>query len=318
MLKPRIFNCSTIHGAFNSITLGVAALIGLAAAPVAAVQAQGVDSIMQSVRAAPANDFGLSHVRKDALREAAMQVGAQQGMIEQSCVIDGELRAQEANFDRKYRFNELMMGPGILPPVISEVRNSVSLDDTVMRVASRVYTLDEPARVVDMAPTWRDWIYVGLSAEDCNARVVDSLASSVRPRNGNEEAYFRQVLEQSYPAGREQAKEILSENLSRLERSYMGMRMYYELFARGLVSAPQIAKATEAVDMSDPNTLVLGNTIIRINLPSTFQGDMAKWKSLDSKPSGNPSQALKPLKAGTAAQPIPGQVTGNKARGSAQ
>ena len=263
----------------------------------AAPGASGVDSIMHTVRTAPAADHGLSHVRRDALREAAMQVGAQQGLIEQSCIIEGELKAQERNFDRQYRFNELMMGPGIMPPVISEVRNSVSLEDTVMRIASRVYTIDEPARVIDVAPTWRDWIYTGMQLE-CGSNVAESLASSVRPRDEREAAYFREIVEQSYAAGREQANEILETNLARLERSYMGMRRYYELFARGMVEAPRIARATEAVDLSDPNTLVVGNTIIRINVPSTFKGDLGKWKPLDSKPSDDPDMR-QPIKAGT-------------------
>jgi len=240
-----------------------------------------VDQIMSAVKASGGDIHGLSIVRESVLRESAALLGARQGLRDKSCAIRAEIERQASALDKKYRFNELMMGRGIFPPVISEARDTVALDATVMRVASRVYHLDEAARVVDVPPTWRDWLYVGLSAEPCDAPLAAPIHSSQQaPQNAHEEAFFRSVLARGYAMGTQQAAEVLQANLARLERSYMGMRRYYDLYARGMVSAPVIVASTDVVKRDDPNTLIVGNTVIRITVPVDFVENTERWKPL--------------------------------------
>lgn len=246
----------------------------------ALAQQDGVDRVMSAVKANPVEAGGLSLVREAVLRESASTLGARTGLRDKSCAIRKEIDGQQRLLDKKFRFSDLLMGRGILPPVISEARDSVALDDTVMRVASRVYHLDEGARVVDIAPTWRDWLLVGLPADQCDARPVDSLADQLKPKGAAEEAFFRSVVARSYAAGVQQAKEVLEDNLARLERSYHGMRRYYELFQRGMVSAPVIVSSTDVVKRDDPNTLIVGNTVIRITVPVDFVEKTEQWKPL--------------------------------------
>lgn len=250
----------------------------------AAAQAQEtVERLMNSVTQGAADRTALSVVRETALRETAVTLGARQGLQDRTCVIRREIDAQRASLDKRFRFADLMMGRGVLPPVISEARDSVALDDAVMRVASRVYHLDEPARIVDIPPTWRDWLLVGLPADNCGAVVADvsGLGAQLRPQNSAEEAFFRSVLNDSYRAGVQQAKQAFADNLARLERSYHGMRRYFELYQRGMVSAPQIVSSTDVVKRDDPNTLVVGNTVIRITVPADFVENTEQWKPLD-------------------------------------
>jgi defect-in-organelle-trafficking protein DotC len=249
----------------------------------AAAPAQGtVDRLMNSVKNGAGEGASLSIVRETALRETALTLGARQGLLDRTCAIRGEIDAQRAALDRRFRFADLMMGRGVLPPVISEARDSVALDDTVMRVASRVYHLDEPARIVDVPPTWRDWLLVGLSADNCGQVVADaaSLSTQLRPQNPAEEAFFRSVVDESYRAGTQQGKQAFADNLARLERSYQGMRRYFELYQRGMVSAPQIVTSTDVVRRDDPNTLIVGNTVIRITVPVDFVDNAEAWKPL--------------------------------------
>lgn len=259
--------------------LAAAAL--LAASALSGAQ-ESVDRLMNSVRSGSGERERLSIVRESALREAAVTLGARQGLLDKTCSIRREIDAQRAALDRRFRFADLMMGRGILPPVISEARDSVSLDAAVMRVASRVYHLDEPARVVDIPPTWRDWLFVGLPAEECGSVVSEAsgLSAQLRPQNSAEEAYFRSLLGEAYQAGTQQAKASFEDNLARLERSYHGMRRYYELFQRGMVSAPVIVTSTDVVKRDDPNTLVVGNTVIRITVPVDFVENAEQWKPL--------------------------------------
>lgn len=244
-----------------------------------------VNQIMTSARSGAGGSSGvaaISMVRESALREAAEAIGARRGLRDKSCAIAAEIERKKSALEVKYRFSDLMMGRGVLPPVISEARDSVALDSTVMRVASRVYHMDEPARVVDVPPTWRDWLYVGLSIGDCTGSgesAVD-LPDQLRPRDASETDYFRSVVARSYAAGLHQGAEVFSHNLARLERSYVGMRRFFELYARGMVSAPVVVASTDIVRRDDPNTLVVGNTIIRITVPVDFVEAHQQWKPL--------------------------------------
>lgn len=236
-----------------------------------------IEQIMKAVKSSGGDAEGLSVVRESILREAATLLGARQGLRDKSCAIRAEIELKRSALDKKYRFGDLMMGRGIFPPVISEARNSVSLEATVMRVASRVYHLDEAARVVDVPPTWRDWLYVGLSTEPCDATLGTSLSNQTKPQNAQEEVFFRSVLQRGYSQGERQAADVLEANLARLERAYAGMRRYYDLYARGMVSAPVVITSTDIVKRDDPNTLVVGNTLIRITVPSNFVEATGRW-----------------------------------------
>jgi defect-in-organelle-trafficking protein DotC len=224
----------------------------------------------------------MSIVREQVLREAAESLGARRGLRDKSCAISAEVEPKKADLEVKYRFSDLMMGRGILPPVISEARDSVALDATVMRVASRVYRLDEAARVVDIAPTWRDWLYVGLSMGDCARpqETVLDLPDQLRPRDERETEFFKSVVARSYSAGMQQGSEIFRQNLARLERAYFGMRRFFDLHARGMVSAPVVVSNTDITKRDDPNTLIVGNTIIRITVPVDFVEAHQQWKPL--------------------------------------
>ncbi|MEJ8837665.1 type IV secretory system conjugative DNA transfer family protein [Ramlibacter sp. AN1133] len=264
------------------IELRALAAAALAAVSLAAGAQEAVDRIMNTVRQPAGEGEKLSVVRESALREAAVTLGARQGLLDKTCNIRREVQVQRAALDKRFRFSDLMMGRGVLPPVISEARDSVALDAAVMRVASRVYHLDEPARIVDVPPTWRDWLMVGLPPDQCGSVVNEALGlnTQLRPQNAAEEAFFRGLLSTSYQAGVQQAKTAFEDNLARLERAYHGMRRYFELYQRGMVSAPAIVSATDVVRRDDPNTLVVGNTLIRITVPVDFVEDAEKWKPL--------------------------------------
>jgi defect-in-organelle-trafficking protein DotC len=260
----------------------VLAAAALTVLSVAAGAQESVDRLMDSVRQPAAEGAKLSVVRETALREAALTLGARQGLLDKTCSIRKEIEAVRPSLDKRFRFSDLMMGRGVLPPVISEARDSVGLESTVMRVASRVYRLDEPARILDVPPTWRDWLLVGLPADSCGAVISDAfgLNAQLRPQNSAEETFFRSILGSSYQAGVQQAKLAFEANLARLERSYHGMRRYFELFQRGMVSAPVIVSNTDIVKRDDPNTLVVGNTVIRITVPVDFVDNAEQWKPL--------------------------------------
>ena len=87
-------------------------------------------------------------------------------------------------------------------------------------------------------------------------------------------------MRRGYDEGRKQAMDVFNLNLARLDRTYDGMRRFYDLYKQGRVTAPVIASATSIIDREDPNTVVVGNTVFRITAPTTFVTDTDKWKPL--------------------------------------
>ncbi len=248
-----------------------------------------IDDLMATFKSEVPTEIQLSVVREAILKEAATTLGARAGMAAKGCEIKKEIEKRASPLDRRFRFSDLVMGRGLLPPVISEAKDSVSLTEKALRWSSKVYTLDEPARLIVSAPTWRDWLYVGLPINDCENRVglINSTLSSVhRPTNPAEEKYFRAILSKSYEQGRETSQAVFETNLARLNRAYAGMRLYFDLYQRGIVSAPVIVKNTDVVNNDDPNVLLIGDTLIRITMQPGFIADPDKWIPLDHDDSG--------------------------------
>lgn len=219
----------------------------------------------------------LTPVREAALQEAALLLGTQWGLGDRSREIAKQIEQMAAQLDRRYEFGALLMGVGYLPPVFSEARNSVAIDGATMRFGKVIYTMDEPPRPVRVAPTWRDWLYVGL---DPDLRPdIPSNAISL-PRDEDERAYWRQRVVSAYDEGRRQADEVFNLNLARLDRTYDGMRRYYDLVKRGIVKAPVIATASEIAKLEDPNTLIVGNMVFSIAVQPQFEVKADKWVPL--------------------------------------
>lgn len=230
-----------------------------------------------SADARPGREVSLTPVREAALRETAMQLGVQWGLGDRSREIAKEIEAVAAKLDRRYGFGQLMMGVGFLPPVISEARDAVAIEGSVMRIAKRAYKIDEPPRPVAVAPTWRDWLYVGL---DAGLRPARPSHSTLLPRDAQEQEYFQREMRRAYEEGRKQAADVFDLNLARLNRTYDGMRRFYDLYKRGMVTAPVIASASTIIDTDDINTVVIGNTVFRITVGPQFIADPSIWTPL--------------------------------------
>ena len=258
------------------------ALAALLAAPAAFGEAKpaAAPSFADVLNATADNavaEVHLTPVRESALRETAMVLGMQWGIGDQSRKIVEEYARKSDRLDAKFRFNAMIMGVGIMPPVISEARNAVSVEDTVLRVANRVWTIDQPARPVIVAPTWRDWLFVGLQPD---LRPGAPTSASVLPRDEAEKTFYRQQMMRGYAEGVSQTKGVFDLNLAQLERTYSGMGRFYDLWKQGRVTAPIVVSATSIIDHEDPNQVVVGNTVFRIVQGTKFVTDTDKWKPL--------------------------------------
>ena len=205
-----------------------------------------------------------------------MRLGTQAGLADRSKIILNEIRLRENSLDARYRFQQLIMDAALLPPVIVETRDAVSLDSSVMRVAKSTYRIEEPPRFVDVAPTWRDWLWLGL--EGVQAPI--GVEPDATPKNPGEKEFWEREVRAAYAEGERQAQKIFETNLATLNRTYDGMRTYYDLYARKMVSAPVLVAASDVVTMDDPSTMVVGSTIFRVTVNPRFVDDAAKWVPL--------------------------------------
>lgn len=219
---------------------------------------------------------GISDVRASALREIGESIGRRAGLADEGTKIIAETRTDGPGLDSRFVFSELLTPQGLLPPVISEEVDIVSVLDRSMRVAGAQYRIDAAARFVGVAPTWRDYLFLGLQSDP--DKLVEDGGKVGYPRNDKEKAFWEKVVREGYSKGKTQAHKIFELNLARLERDYFGMRRFYELNQRGLVSMPVVASATDSFSRKDPNTVTIGETIFRITAPSGFQ-DPVKWKA---------------------------------------
>lgn len=224
----------------------------------------------------------LSPVRTAALRATAQAIGTQTGMIERAREIGRVIDRRQADLDRSFRFGDLVMGQGVLPPVIVKTENARTVSKNAMRVAGAVYKIAEPARFQSGSPSWRDWLLMGLpTADDMPALPTNE---QLLPRDAEERKYWDQQVKAAFEDGRRQAQEIFDNNLANLKQVYLGMRTFYDLYQRGMVSLPEIARTQDIVNKDDPNTIVVGDTLFRITVNSDFVTKSERWVPLMATP----------------------------------
>lgn len=224
----------------------------------------------------------LSPVRTAALRATAQAIGTQTGMIERAREIGRVIDRRQADLDRSFRFGDLVMGQGVLPPVIVKTENARTVSKNAMRVAGAVYKIAEPARFQSGSPSWRDWLLMGLPTADEMPALPTN--EQLLPRDAEERRYWDKQVKAAFEDGRRQAQEIFDNNLANLKQVYIGMRTFYDLYQRGMVSLPEIARTQDIVNKDDPNTIVVGDTLFRITVNSDFVTKPDRWVPLMATP----------------------------------
>lgn len=262
-------------GRLSLVALASMAFIGMSMD----AQAQSFSDV-KNVRAPTGpSSVRLTPVREAALRDTAIRLGFQWGLGDRSREIVQITESDSSQLDRRYEFGALMIGVGFLPPVISEARDSVAIDGTTMRVAKVIYKIDEPPRPVRIAPTWRDWLYIGL---DSGLRPSAPTGEGLLPRDESEQAFWKSEIDRSYEEGRLHADEVFELNLAQLQRTFMGMRRYFDLYKRGIVTAPKIVSASSVVNRTDPNTVLIGDTVFSVTVSAQFNEKTEAWVPLSN------------------------------------
>lgn len=213
----------------------------------------------------------INHIRLTSLKNAAMTIGAQSGLAWRAKKIDKLLNKDSKQLDSLFNFNGMMLGDHVLPPVLTEARHTLNVaSPDAIRLSDRYYRILKQARFVSMPPNWRAYLWMNYKRP---ARPNPALL----PRNKYERKAWRGYVTKGWKAGIDQANTIYQQNLVRLKRDYVGMALYRNLYAQGMVSAPFVAHTSLGVTGGGSH-LRIHDQVLRITALPQLTAKAKEWR----------------------------------------
>jgi len=223
-----------------------------------------------NMRHLPGGNGKINPIRLQALKETATTLGARGALAWESLQIDHSLKTDAEHLNHIFDFNKLLIDNDVLPPVITQSDNDLTLDNNkTIRLASKTYEIVSPARFVTTAPTWRTYLWM-------NYKKPNLPSKTLFPTTKAEAKVWNYYLQKGWENGVQQATEIFRQNLDRLKRDYSGMVLYNQLLAQHMVSKPYVAKADMGIT-GNGHEIRINDQVLRITAEPQLQPDSAKW-----------------------------------------
>lgn len=215
-------------------------------------------------------------IRRDAIKEAAISLGARGGLAWRSYQIRQELETRARFLDKVFDFRQLLISApsGLLiePPIISESLNSMLIegDGQTAAVSDRIYNIINNARIVPTSRTWRNYL-------ERDWGVVEAPPDILRPEDDEERKIWVELVAKGWEEGVRQANEIFEDDLNILISDYEGMIRYRTLLAQGMVSQPYALQVDRGIT-GDGNEMRIGDRAVQITgVPELMTGS-SEWK----------------------------------------
>ncbi|MFJ7440824.1 type IV secretory system conjugative DNA transfer family protein [Methylorubrum thiocyanatum] len=186
--------------------------------------------------------FGDANRPTKVVQRTARTAGIQDGYRDESRRIAAYLDTPEiaARLDAKYPFPTVMIGPDIVPPVVSELREVRRTPNrTLLVTILGSFEILRDARVTVQPPNWRDYLTVTPAPE--------ARTTWTPPKGDVEQANWDVGYKGGLEVGVEQARAAFDDGLARLDRDFSGMRRYQDLAAQGAVSLPIVRTRATAL-----------------------------------------------------------------------
>ena len=224
----------------------------------------------------PPGGAEVNPIRYAAIQQAATSLGARGGLAWEARNLNVSLNNFSIFLDQVFDFNQLLLNHNVLPPVLTESNEDLSLDsDRTLRIAAKSYRILRNAHFVTAPPNWRDYLWMRYNRPSLSDR-------SLLPQTQAEAEVWNHFLKAGWELGAKQADAIFTDNLNRLERDMIGMILYRQLLAENMVSAPFVAKAQLGVT-GDSSQLRINDQVLRITSQSALQTDPKKWLPVITK-----------------------------------
>lgn len=210
-------------------------------------------------------------MRAKAIRDTAMTLGANGALAWESLRINKTLNQQEKSLDKIFNFNQLLIGNNVLPPVLVEANDNLTLSSkTAIRTASKTYKIISPAHFVSTAPNWREYLTMHFPKPNLPDKTL-------LPQTQTEANVWNSSLRDGWENGITQANAIFKINLNKLKRDYNGIVLYRKLLAQNMISAPFIAQTNLGIT-GDENEIRINDKVARITAPSQIQTNSQEWE----------------------------------------
>ena len=224
----------------------------------------------------PSGSTAINPIRLKAIKETATRLGARGALAWRSLQIDQSIKAEATHLNHVFNFNKLLINNDVLPPVITQSDNDLTLDNNdSIRLASKTYEIVSPARFVTTAPTWRTYLWMTYKKPSMPNKTL-------LPTTKAEAQVWDMYLKEGWKQGLAQANDIFQVNLDRLKRDYDGIVLYRQLLAQHIVSAPYVAKANLGVT-GNAHEIRINDKVLRITAQSQLQPNSAKWRPVITK-----------------------------------
>lgn len=211
-------------------------------------------------------------IRSQGLRDTALSVGARGGLAWRATQINKVLSEHENMLFRLFNFNAMLLDKNVLPPVLTDARNTLTLGGTdTIRIADRTFQIVEQAKFVTAVPIWRDYLWMSYNPPEAPDK-------SLLPKNREERVVWKKFIDEGWRSGVQQAEIIFKENIARLQRDYKGMILYRTLLAQNMVSPPFVAQLDMGIT-GGGSDLTVNDRVLRITAFPTLQNNGQEWKT---------------------------------------
>jgi len=222
-------------------------------------------------------DSGLPlDIRRDAIKEAAISLGARGGLAWRSYAIRQDLERRARALDKVFDFRQLLIaapsGFLIEPPIISESINNMLIegDGQQAAVSDRMYNIINNARIVSAPRTWRNYL-------ERDWGLAESPPDILRPQDDEERRLWIELVTQGWEEGVLQANEIFQDDLNVLTADFEGMIRYRTLLSQGMVSQPYALQVDRGIT-GDGNEMRIGDRAVQITGVPELMTGADQWK----------------------------------------
>ena len=217
------------------------------------------------------NKSDISEMRSDAIIEIAYALGSSGGLVHRTKEIKQQIDSQAVNLDKLFDFSKMKIDNGVIAPILTEgLSNYTQKNSDQVRIADKMYTIEEPAKFVSVYPTWRNYLKFSYPTYD-----VPSAA--YLPKNAAEKALWDKTIKEGWNKGIQQANIIFESSYNRLDRDYKGMIKYKILVAEGLITPTIISKQNLGVT-GGGKSMSINDQVFRITDHSALNPNQKDWK----------------------------------------
>ncbi|MEO7326549.1 MAG: type IV secretory system conjugative DNA transfer family protein [Dokdonella sp.] len=178
------------------------------------------------------------------VRDAALGVGVQGGYAERAREIHGRIQQRSEQLDRIWNFTPLVDNGRLLAPAVQYTHHEQVLDAAALRETGKVLRVVEPARLVTMPPTWRDWLTIA------TVEVAHPDDTSL-PQDDAERDMWKAALADAWKVGRAQADAVFQTEIESLTNAYVDRLRYKELVAQHMIGPAKLGQTNLGIVRED-------------------------------------------------------------------